>query len=454
MAAQEAKAGAAMAAASASAGPCSICLASFRDRSHLTTCFHAFCFRCITTWASVTCACPLCKRPFHTIIHKIVSETVFETYSVKRPTAAVKKKPAREREPHRPFDVSKRRAVYASGARALPEYEESLQHRERRLSAAALRADPRNALRIHAWLSRELVVLVGDHAAVDFVRTLVLSLIERLGVQTSEEMQSQLRPFLFEQTDHFLHELALFARSRLDIAAYDRHVKYDNPDAIARATYRKRHRAPQQPGAYTPPDLPPLPTEAAETTELFARAARAALHRRGAASPLSHRDGGRVTMPANRASPPPLTVLPQRMAAPASPSARAADALRLSPVPGEGDQDKDGDGNKGDQIEGSSSKRVRHDTPSPPPPHSTDAAGQDPDVPTFGPVLMSLDEQLRVVEAELARERKLLLRLHMLREQRAAARRTRAEQAAARAHAHLTRRARGSGDSDGDRERI
>lgn len=36
----------------------------------------------------------------------------------------------------------------------------------------------------------------------------------------------QLRCFFFERTEHFVHELAAFARTRLDMAAFDKHARY------------------------------------------------------------------------------------------------------------------------------------------------------------------------------------------------------------------------------------
>ena len=47
------------------------------------------------------------------------------------------------------------------------------------VAAAALRADPRNNLRIHAWVTRELHVLVGPGPNLDFVRSVVMNLVDR-----------------------------------------------------------------------------------------------------------------------------------------------------------------------------------------------------------------------------------------------------------------------------------
>ena len=43
----------------------------------------------------------------------------------------------------------------------------------------------------------------------------------------SEEFVTHLQPFLHDKTEHFIHELASFAKSPLDMIAYDAKVSYD-----------------------------------------------------------------------------------------------------------------------------------------------------------------------------------------------------------------------------------
>ena len=50
-----------------------------------------------------------------------------------------------------------------------------------------------------------------------------------------EEFAGQLRPFLDTRTAHFLHELVSFARSPLNMAAYDHSVRYEWPRGSGRA---------------------------------------------------------------------------------------------------------------------------------------------------------------------------------------------------------------------------
>eukprot|EP00041_Stephanoeca_diplocostata_P029790 m.887074 g.887074 ORF g.887074 m.887074 type:complete len:565 (-) comp23634_c0_seq3:2256-3950(-) len=59
---------------------CPICLDStMDDRSLLDSCFHAFCFTCISEWAKQSMTCPLCKSSFRSVIHNILSNIEYDT---------------------------------------------------------------------------------------------------------------------------------------------------------------------------------------------------------------------------------------------------------------------------------------------------------------------------------------------------------------------------------------
>lgn len=47
---------------------------------------------------------------------------------------------------------------------------------------------------------------------------------------SSEEFCHHLRPFLFDKTEHFIHEFISFARSPFDVNAYDERAQYSWPD--------------------------------------------------------------------------------------------------------------------------------------------------------------------------------------------------------------------------------
>lgn len=59
---------------------CSICLARFNNKAFTDSCFHAFCFTCIHEWANIKLECPLCKRPFKTIIYDVKSYNDFKQF--------------------------------------------------------------------------------------------------------------------------------------------------------------------------------------------------------------------------------------------------------------------------------------------------------------------------------------------------------------------------------------
>ena len=47
---------------------------------------------------------------------------------------------------------------------------------------------------------------------------------------SSEEFCNHLRPFLFDKTEHFIHEFISYARSPFDVNAYDERAQYNWPD--------------------------------------------------------------------------------------------------------------------------------------------------------------------------------------------------------------------------------
>ncbi len=58
--------------------------------------------------------------------------------------------------------------------------------------------------------------------------------VHRMAVSSSV-FATMLRPFLFENTAHFVHELLLFSRSSLDMAAYDKRALYDDQAVESRS---------------------------------------------------------------------------------------------------------------------------------------------------------------------------------------------------------------------------
>jgi len=82
--------------------------------------------------------------------------------------------------------------------------------------------------RILPWIDRELMVLLGPDyqtSTIYTVRTYLQSLVQRHGIRSSETVKN-LTPFLYENTDRFLHELNAFCQSSLSLEDYDKYVQY------------------------------------------------------------------------------------------------------------------------------------------------------------------------------------------------------------------------------------
>lgn len=64
---------------------CSICLGEKQNKAMVGSCFHSFCFKCITDWSKTARECPLCRNVFSEIYHDIKDDNTFETFRLKRP---------------------------------------------------------------------------------------------------------------------------------------------------------------------------------------------------------------------------------------------------------------------------------------------------------------------------------------------------------------------------------
>ncbi|XP_016405097.1 E3 ubiquitin-protein ligase Topors-like [Sinocyclocheilus rhinocerous] len=272
---------------------CPICLDGFNNVASLDRCLHQFCFRCIQEWSKNKAECPLCKQPFHSIFHSVKGENDFKEFVLRPPEngAPANADPyervlrprvlrSRERRSHRAqnpapsssppledavmFDgladaaalvqnqdvqqmvlrltarrhgrslrrlcdqdvVAFRRALYRTGVRVRNTRDAG---RQRDISAAFLRQNPGCLRRLLPWLQRELTVLYGLHGSlVNIVQNIIISRIMNYNMEDTA-IRDELRPFLLARTDHFLHELVSFARSTLNMEAYDQQAVYDCP---------------------------------------------------------------------------------------------------------------------------------------------------------------------------------------------------------------------------------
>ena len=238
---------------------CPICLGKFRDKSFSDGCFHRFCFQCIREWAKVKSTCPLCKTPFKSIIHNVVSSDVYDQY-VLQPTEngsfdldragarfryhttltnnrrsawetrmdQLFNRQARLAERiHRENEARQRRQlIYAAGLRVYHMGSNRFT-RYRETSPQFFRENPAMTHRLIPWLRRDLSVLFnGNTDHVTFMTQYILSLLPNVDIQT-EDFHNHLRPFLYGRTEHFIHEFTNFARSPYDMDTYDQMAQYD-----------------------------------------------------------------------------------------------------------------------------------------------------------------------------------------------------------------------------------
>eukprot|EP00918_Siedleckia_nematoides_P096902 GHVU01212546.1.p1 GENE.GHVU01212546.1~~GHVU01212546.1.p1 ORF type:complete len:438 (-),score=49.73 GHVU01212546.1:71-1384(-) len=259
---------------------CSICLGQLENKSFTDSCFHMFCFVCLLEWSKVKAVCPLCKQPFKSIIHNVRSVQDYDQYYLQstednnrneltmvygdtaglprnfhyRTTQGTERwllRQQREQERQvrllqRPTRINTREnwqrmrqaatsafrsRVYAYDMRvAADESNSNRRLRSRNISPEFFRRNEAQTHRLVPWLNRELNVLLNNHEDhVQFVLELIVELIKRFEIQ-SEEMFQHIQAFTGARTEHFVHEFYNFARSPYDMAAYDRHAVYDEPE--------------------------------------------------------------------------------------------------------------------------------------------------------------------------------------------------------------------------------
>ncbi|XP_037348932.1 E3 ubiquitin-protein ligase Topors isoform X3 [Talpa occidentalis] len=268
---------------------CPICLDRFDNVSYLDRCLHKFCFRCVQEWSKNKAECPLCKQPFDSIFHSVRAEDDFKEYvlrpsfvtpnlrsfhyrttmtrersassstanratatppdsrvlfeglgistrprdgevsqfmrqiAIRRPTTADERSLRKIQEQD---IINFRRTLYRAGAR-VRNIEDGGRYRD--ISAEFFRRNPACLHRLVPWLKRELTVLFGAHGSlVNVVQHIIMSNVTRYDLE-SQAFVSDLRPFLLNRTEHFIHEFISFARSPFNMAAFDQHANYDCP---------------------------------------------------------------------------------------------------------------------------------------------------------------------------------------------------------------------------------
>ncbi|XP_032062226.1 E3 ubiquitin-protein ligase Topors [Aythya fuligula] len=122
--------------------------------------------------------------------------------------------------------ISFRRALYRTGVRI-----RSVQDggRYRDISAEFFHRNPACLHRLVPWLRRELTVLFGGHGSlINIAQHIIMNNVTIYDME-SDAFADELRPFLLNRTEHFLHEFISFARCPFNLDAYDQHANYDCP---------------------------------------------------------------------------------------------------------------------------------------------------------------------------------------------------------------------------------
>ncbi|XP_012276851.1 E3 ubiquitin-protein ligase Topors isoform X2 [Orussus abietinus] len=244
---------------------CSICLGKLINTSFTDSCLHQFCFACLLQWSKIKAECPLCKQTFMSIIHNVRSEEDYDLYDVPRELAATldvnfdvgvnvdmgsrrftyRTTMARNRRYHMEVDRADRaqreqlwrdeqnrrgtnstdfrRNVYRMGNYSIPLPDTG---RYRECSVSYYRRYPNELTRLIPWLNRELQVLLNDNAPhIAYVLRIIMNTLTRYDLR-SPEFRDLIRPYFNTNTDHFVHELMIYACAGYDLVGYDQNISY------------------------------------------------------------------------------------------------------------------------------------------------------------------------------------------------------------------------------------
>ncbi|XP_028635681.1 E3 ubiquitin-protein ligase Topors-like [Grammomys surdaster] len=122
--------------------------------------------------------------------------------------------------------VKFRRALYYSGIWVKYVQGSGL---KRHFSAHYFKRNPSSLHRLIPWLKRELTAICGDYGyTVKNILTAILHHMTKFNLD-SESFTHLLEPYLFQHTQHFLHEFISFVYSSYNMETYDRNAIYQCP---------------------------------------------------------------------------------------------------------------------------------------------------------------------------------------------------------------------------------
>jgi E3 ubiquitin-protein ligase Topors len=238
---------------------CPICLEPFESPTLLDSCFHKFCFLCITQWAQISQTCPLCKSWFRSLIYGIDKDT--HTYKrlyledVKQFQKNKKIKTLSDSTAQ--IQQQSRRIIYAQKLRPVINFPLSKIPFPRptttdpTVSKRSLSFQNEENLRqswlnkLSLWLQRELPILLSAENTepncnieeeIKIITTVISGLLQQYGDLNLPQPKKELSEFFFEDTEQFIHELMTFLRSPYDMMTYDQKVIYIKPTTLENDT--------------------------------------------------------------------------------------------------------------------------------------------------------------------------------------------------------------------------
>ncbi|KAG8098710.1 hypothetical protein GUJ93_ZPchr0013g35921 [Zizania palustris] len=218
------------AAAASAACACPICLESFKDEAYLDTCFHSFCYKCISQWVKIVSSkhpeplpsvrCPLCKTVNMSIIHGFDGES-FERHYINQDPRMRRLSDAHEL-------ISQFYNI-----REVTDDTSSVQQFWKQ------RKYLRKNIWLQTWLRQEIQALTQDEnvdAIIYHIHGVIESFMNRQEKEhPSKETQPEkkreefkrllsdaARPFLLSRRERFAVEVELFLVSHLNIDAYNK----------------------------------------------------------------------------------------------------------------------------------------------------------------------------------------------------------------------------------------
>lgn len=206
---------------------CPICLQTLEAPVMLRACFHVFCGACLRAWTASAALlgvrpppCPLCKTRFDAAYANVRSETDFDVvyFDGRRASEEDRDTGARARRERRAIVYRRRlRLARVNGV-------------DVDIDQSSYPAMVKMRGEFEPWLERELHACIGRDVDLTVLIAIVGCCLDKMPRFSARacysELETALAPFLYEDTELFVRELAAFLASRLNVEAYDDAVEY------------------------------------------------------------------------------------------------------------------------------------------------------------------------------------------------------------------------------------